>query len=173
MVNAIERGTVKQDFYYTRGGNNHQAIYSYETKPVKTPVGNISFAAGTDYRLDDGGKNDRSVFDAFLSLPVFSWLSFKGRARTSYSDSSSSTQFRGGLQVGTQLTHDVGVYVQTYVADKAYYDNGQTDVKTGAFAGIDYKINDKIKIFVEAQAYDLHHPDRDNVGVNFGLRVSF
>ena len=46
MSTVIENGTAKQDFYYTRGNNNHQSLYTYETKPVKTPVGNNRTALG-------------------------------------------------------------------------------------------------------------------------------
>ena len=173
MASVLKNGTLKHDFYYTRGENNHQSLYTYEFKPLTMPAGNLSFATGVDYRLDDGDIYKKSIFDGFLSVPLFSCFSFKGRARTSYSDEKTTTQFRGGVQAGTQLTDSIGAYTQVYVADKADYRSGKTDVKTGAFAGIDYKINDKTKIFVEAQAYDLNHPDKDNVGANFGLRVSF
>ena len=173
MVSAIKDGTVKQDFYYTRGGNNHQSIYSYETKPIQTPVGNVSAAIGTDYRLDDGGTNNRTVFDTFLSIPIFSCFSFKGRARTNYSSDNTTTQFRGGLQVSGKITDRLGVYAQGYVADKLSFKGKKSNFSTGAFAGADYRLTDSTKVYAEMQAYDLNHTNKDNIGVNVGIRYSF
>ena len=107
-----------------------------------------------------------------MSIPIISWFSFKGRVRTNYSENNPTTQFRGGIQVTVPITDNVGVYAQAYNANKINFKGRQSDVKTGAYGGIEIKINNRIKFFVEVQPYDLHHPKRDNIGVNSGLRVS-
>ena len=173
MVSAVNEGTVKTDLYSCHQGKNNQAIHSYETKPVETPAGNVSVAVGTDYKLDDGGKNNRTVFDIFLSKLITPIISLKGRVRTNYSSEKPSTQFRGGVQIGKQITDRTGLYAQVYAADKVNFKGRKSDVKAGAFIGADYKVSDKTKVYVEAQAYDLHHPDKNNVGVNVGLRWTF
>ena len=172
-VSILEGGTYKTDMYYMLGDNSTQTLHTYETRPIEFPGGKISFALGTDYRLEDGDTFRRTVYDVFTTIPLTENFSLKGRVRTNYSSENPTTQFRGGIQFNENLTDRLSFYTQLYAADKLRYKQRDTDFLTGVYSGLEYKFSDWFKAFAEAQLYDLNHPSKDSVGFNLGLRWNF
>lgn len=169
----FKSGKIRTDTYYQIKDNSHQAIYSYQTKPTATALGNVSFAIGTDYKLDDGATFDRTVIDGYISKPIIDGLAFNGRIRTNYSDDKSSTQFRGGLELSHSISDRTKAYAQVYGAEKICYNKGQSAFAFGAFGGFSHKLSDNSKFYVETQCYDLENPKKDNWGFNIGYSYEF
>ena len=169
----LEGGTYKTDMYYMLGDNSNQTLHTYETRPIEFPGGKISFALGTDYKLDDGDTFKKTVFDVFTTVPLSENFSLRGRVRTNYSSENPTTQFRGGIQFSKDLTDRLSFYTQLYAADKLRYKQRDTSLLTGVYSGLEYRFTDTFKAFAEAQLYDLNHPSKDSVGFNLGLRWNF
>ena len=169
----LQGGSNKTDFYYMLGDSSHQTLYTYETRALSTPLGKASFGVGTDYKLDDGDKLSKTVFDSYLSVPFIENFALKGRIRTNYYSSNPTTQFRSGIAYNQKINDGLSLYALTYAADKLSYHGRKTDYLTGFYTGLDCKLTDKMKFYVEAQDYDLKHTSKDKIGLNCGFKYTF
>ena len=166
-------GKFKDDLYYNVGNNNHQFLFTYQTKPVKSLFGDYSLAIGTDYKLEEGYKQRKTIFDLYSSYPIDSSFSIDGRLRTSYCDENPTTQARLGLNFKHPITDRVDLYNLMYAKERCNFKKNNTDFTVGDFLGISAELSDNWSACAEVELTDLQNIKKNNLYFNFGLRYKF
>ncbi len=148
---------------------------NFTTTGVENNITNIGNASLNTYS-GIGTSFDGNAISAILDIKgsvKYGESIFSGgfRVRNNISEKSQTIQVR--LQPATAtvpINDNSKLYATPYTAAKIDYNTGKTNVTTGIFGGVSFKIG-KVNGFVEGQIYDFTHIDNSTTGINAGFSI--
>lgn len=145
------------------GSNTTMLLRSFSTKPTKDLTLTGAFGGSTNF----AGTN-AFVLEGKAKCNIDEHFSVQLRSRNSVASGNSTSQLRLSPGYKTNVSKDVSIYANPYVAAKYKFNNDKLTTDIGAFAGVTYK-----GVSVELQKYNGLEGGAENWGVNVILSHTF
>lgn len=150
------------------GSNTTMLLRSFSTKTAKGLTLTGGFGGSTNFKGTNAfmleGKAKYNIDDHF---------SVQLRSRTSFASGNSSSQLRLSPGYKTNVSDDVSIYANPYVAAKYKFNNDKLTTDIGAFAGATYNIAPGYAVSGEVQKYNGLDMGAENWGVNVIFNHTF